>query len=81
MQYGNNAFLTRIYLEEKGMISMNSKNPVTAEDVELALRRWKGTVSFFENVSEPHLVEIAIFEMEAAQRQYIYLLERYRKNA
>ena len=59
----------------------NEPLTVTADEVALALRRWQGTVSFFENVSEPHLVEIAVFEMEAAQRQYVYLLERYRRNA
>lgn len=47
-----------------------------SDELKRAYRRWQGTISFFESVSDPKLVELAIFEMEAAQRQYVYLLEK-----
>jgi len=44
-------------------------------DVRQALRQWKEAAAYFENVSDPALVDYAVFDMEAAQKRYVYLLK------
>ncbi|MDD3920852.1 MAG: DUF2508 family protein [Eubacteriales bacterium] len=48
-------------------------------DVEHALTQWKNAKVFFENVTDPTLVDYAVFEMEAAKKRYIYLLQAVRQ--
>ena len=50
-----------------------------AEDLEIqeALKKWKDATRFFESVSDPELMDYAIYQMEAARRKYILLLRRY----
>ena len=50
-----------------------------AGEVGQALYEWKAAQQFFECVSEPELVDYAIFEMEAARRRYIYLLNKQKR--
>ena len=45
-------------------------------DVMQALQRWKAAMTYFENVSDPALVDYAAYDMQAAQRRYIYLLKQ-----
>ena len=45
-------------------------------DVNEALKAWKESVRYFENVKDPELVDFAIYEMEAARRKYMFLLKR-----
>lgn len=47
----------------------NAKNNAAA-----ALLRWKQAAQYFEQVRDPLLVEYAAYEMEAAKKQYLYLL-------
>ena len=49
------------------------------EEVKLAWRQWQSTISFFENVVEPELVEVAIYSMEAAKRKYVYMISNVDK--
>ena len=42
--------------------------------VEEARAEWLSTRRYFECVSEPDLVDQAIYSMEAAERKYMYLL-------
>lgn len=46
--------------------------------VQDALQAWKDATRFFENVSDPALVEYAVYEMEAARRRYMFLLKQMR---
>ena len=39
---------------------------------------WYQAQNYFENVSEPDLVDYAIFKAEAAKRRYMYLLKQAR---
>lgn len=39
-----------------------------------ALRDWKAATVYFENVDDPALVDYAAYDMEAAKRKYMYLL-------
>jgi len=48
--------------------------PDLQEAVEEARADWLNARRYFECVSEPDLVDQAIFTMEAAERKYMYLL-------
>lgn len=45
-------------------------------DIEAAKRDWTNARAFFEQVSEPDLVDMAIYSLEAAEKRYIYLLKQ-----
>jgi hypothetical protein len=47
--------------------------------VHAAQLEWYAAQSYFENVSDPELVDYAIYKMEAAKRRYMYLLKAARK--
>lgn len=48
--------------------------------VEAAQREWQATEQYFQMVSDPELVDHAIYAMEAAQRKYLYLFRQLRKS-
>lgn len=59
------------------------KQPQKAEEkkdiyinIENAKREWEDAKNIFENVSEPDLVDYAIYKVEAAEKKYIYLLRQ-----
>lgn len=47
----------------------------SAAAVREALAAWRASVNFFENAEEPELVELAVYDMEAARRRYVFLLK------
>lgn len=47
--------------------------------VEHARQEWLGARAFFETVSDPDLVDQAIYLLEAAERRYMYLLRKARQ--
>lgn len=47
--------------------------------VAAAQREWQAALSHFQMVSDPDLVDHAIFHLEAAQRKYMYLLNQVRQ--
>jgi len=49
--------------------------PGRREQIEEALREWQAATAYFENVTDPALVDYAVFDMEAAQKRYMYLLK------
>ncbi|NYB75127.1 YaaL family protein [Sedimentibacter hydroxybenzoicus DSM 7310] len=44
--------------------------------LENAKKEWEEAKNIFENVSEPDLVDYAIYNIEAAERKYVYLLRK-----
>ncbi len=44
--------------------------------LENAKKEWEEAKNIFENVSEPDLVDYAIYNIEAAEKKYIYLLRK-----
>ncbi len=46
--------------------------------VSYAHGEWVDAQNYFNNVSEPELVDYAIYKMEAAKKKYIYLLKQAR---
>lgn len=49
------------------------------EELKKAKNEWIAAEKYFESVSDPDLVEYAIYNMEAAKRKYIYLLKKARE--
>lgn len=47
--------------------------------VDMARREWVSSKQYFESVSDPDLVDHAIYVMEAAQKKYVYLLKKARE--
>lgn len=47
-------------------------------EVQQARVQWENSIKYFEAVCEEDLVEYAIYEMEAAKRRYICMLNRLR---
>ena len=47
------------------------------EDIRAAMEKWQEAKRYFESVSDPDLVDYAVFEEEAARRKYVLLLKRY----
>ncbi|MEA5096676.1 hypothetical protein SDC9_64934 [bioreactor metagenome] len=45
-------------------------------NIENAKREWEDAKNIFENVSQPDLVDYAIYKVEAAEKKYIYLLRQ-----
>jgi hypothetical protein len=44
--------------------------------VQLAMEEWNQAEKFFESVSEPDLIDYAIFRIEACKKRYQYLLKK-----
>ena len=43
--------------------------------VNKALERWKAALRYYEHVSDPKLIDVAVFDIEAARKRYVYLLK------
>jgi len=50
--------------------------PELLEAVAQAHREWETAKSFFETVTDPDLIDYAIYRIAAAQRRYAYLLRQ-----
>ena len=48
-------------------------------NLEKAKKEWEEAKNIFENVSEPDLVDYAIYNVEAAEKKYVYLLRQIKK--
>jgi hypothetical protein len=49
------------------------------EEMEAARRELEAAESYFHTVTDPELVDHAIFAVEAARRKYLYLYRRVRR--
>ncbi|WP_243136877.1 DUF2508 family protein [Alkaliphilus serpentinus] len=52
------------------------ENQAFVDIIRIAHDEWKSAEVFFENVTEPDLIDHAIYKMEAAKSRYIYLLKK-----
>lgn len=50
--------------------------PELLEAVAQAHREWVAAKTFFNSVTDPDLVDYAIYRIEAAQKRYVYLLRQ-----
>ena len=52
----------------------------TLESLKKAQEEWKHKEKYFQSVTEPDLVDHAIYELEASRIKYIYLLKKIKEN-
>lgn len=55
--------------------------PSLHESVDQAKRDWLCARAYFEQVTDPDLVDYAIYQVKAAERRYMYLLGQARTNS
>ncbi|MBU5255459.1 DUF2508 family protein [Tissierella praeacuta] len=49
------------------------------DNLRLAHRQWKDKENYFESVTDPDLIDYAIYDMEASKLKYIYLLKQMKE--
>lgn len=49
------------------------------EDIKIAKEKWLEKEKFFQEVTEPELIDFAIYELEASKIRYMYLLKKLKK--
>ena len=54
---------------------LDFKEPKLEEKIEEAKTEWQEARKYFDLVSDPELVDYAIYLLEAAERKYQYLLK------
>ena len=47
--------------------------------VEEARQEWQSAKERFDQISDPDLIDHAIYDLEAAERRYVYLLKKLKK--
>lgn len=73
-----NTISTKILPEvEFGLPS--GRPPSPRESIGLAREEWVAARNYFDNVADPDLVDHAIYLLEAAERKYMYLLKRAKR--
>jgi hypothetical protein len=55
------------------------KNPGLLENLEIACRDWKYAKLYFNCVTDNDLIDHAIYNMDAMEKKYMYLLKRARE--
>jgi hypothetical protein len=60
-------------------VTSHSKVPELKDLVERARLDWLEARAYFDNVTDPDLVDYAIFCIEAAEKKYMYLLKLARE--
>jgi uncharacterized protein (UPF0210 family) len=59
-----------------------SQKPTQEKDwklIEEAKKDWKDAREYFNTVTEPELIDHAIYTLEAAEKRYVYLLKKARE--
>jgi hypothetical protein len=49
------------------------------ENIRMAHEEWRNAEKYFENVTDPDLIDHAIYRIEAARTRYTYLLKLARE--
>ncbi len=60
------------------MPNQSEENVAYLQLVRTAKEEWQTAQNYFENVSDPELVDFAIYKLEATRRRYMYLLKQAR---
>ncbi len=69
----------RLFLEKKEIIK--ERDPGLEEHLNKAYYEWKKAQNYFNNATEPELIEHATYLIGAAERKYMYQLRRYKEEA
>ncbi|MDI3534064.1 MAG: hypothetical protein PWQ82_429 [Thermosediminibacterales bacterium] len=73
-----NTLSSKILLIDDGL--PKEMEPDFFEAVEQARKEWFTAKSYFDNVTDPDLVDYAIYLNEAARKKYMYLLKKAKEN-
>jgi len=68
----------QLFLEEKEFI--RKADPDLEENLKEAYREWKLALEYFDNATEPELIDHASYLIGAAERKYMYLLRIYKES-
>ncbi|HHX02379.1 MAG TPA: YaaL family protein [Firmicutes bacterium] len=60
------------------MEAVNEDPASLRQQVENAKNDWQAARSYFDNLTDPELIDYAIYSLEAAERKYMYLLKKYK---
>lgn len=79
-------FFQDLWKSVQTQFSLVDRDDIVEEDlgdslelvVEQARQEWVNAKSFFDNVVDPDLVDYAVYSIEAAERKYVYLLNKAR---
>lgn len=79
-------FMTKIreswqdFLLENSLKEVKENDDLSLEEyLNVAQKEWKEALDYFDNVTEPELVDHASFLLRAAESKYIYLLRKYKE--
>ncbi|MGI6706796.1 MAG: YaaL family protein [Clostridia bacterium] len=64
--------------ERQVLSSVEPDDQAYLEEVRKAWQEWNAAQNYFENVSDPDLIDYAIYDLEAARRKYMYMLKQAR---
>lgn len=82
MEKAIGAYLGKLTGKMSGFLHAAPEDPADREDQELircirhAMEEWNQAQKFFECVSEPELIDYAIYRIEASKKRYMYLLKK-----
>jgi len=60
-------------------VETNQIPPELMASLQMAHREWQDANSYFDCVSDPDLIDYAIFSLGASEQKYSYLLKRVRE--
>lgn len=68
-------------LFDKGIDRQGEELKGYIQEAKKAKLAWDSAQNFFNHVSDPDLVDFAIYDIEASKRKYIYLMKKIRELA
>lgn len=66
-------------LADKLKFNEKTEKEKIIESLRLAEKEWKDKEEYFQSVTEPDLIDHAIYELEASKIKYIYLLKKVKE--
>lgn len=67
------------YLNGENKFSQKAAQEKDWKLIEEAKKDWKDAREYFNTVTEPDLIDHAIYTLEAAEKRYVYLLKKARE--
>lgn len=76
------SFVGRSYAKERAKVSSRGRKDADLEDlriaIDIAYKEWTDAERYFNNVTDPDLVDHAIYSLRAAEQKYSYFLKKAR---
>lgn len=64
-------------LKAAGLAGRPAESDAYRLEVQNAWQQWQSAQRLFNTVSDPELVDVAIYDVEATRRRYIYMLHKW----